>query len=744
MGAPSYLPAVVVARRAPRSIRRRCLELAACLAVTVAAVGLAPVSLMALAGPDAASAEVVAAGTLPSPRSRTSAIWANGSAYLFGGRTGLGQGYSNTRQIVRFTPVLGSTVVGQLPPTAQFAGSPDDGREGTAAIWDGTNAYIFGGYDRAFTPLDEIVKFNPGTGQVQVVARLPLPTGDASAVWDGKSAYIFGGYVRRPGEPKSELSSQIVRFTPTAGGGTATTLPQTLPSGRNHTSAVSENQSVVVYGGNTGQGPTDEIVNFAPASGAVSVVGRLPSPRHDTSAVWLPGDSGASASAYVFGGNVSSLDDNSTDETVAHDPRGNEPASVVDRLLGPRAYTSAAASPAGGYVFGGEVNGAALTDQVARFTPTATVAPPAPTPPAPPAPSVAFKRPIHYVGLGDSYSSGEGLGGKKDKNYLGGSRCHRHDAAYPNLFKRSGFEGRPVLLDLFAACSGATTENIINKRQGDEPFAQSQRIALNTGTDLVSITIGGNDAGFSEVLTDCFLTEGCNKPGKVVKKVDQRLATLPAKLTNAFTRIKRAAPNATVVALGYPHVFPTKQGKEPKELKKEQACADESTTIPVPPIAARAASVVRVGWEPQEQDYLNSAGDRLNKMIARTADRTGVYFINVNGSFKFSFTGHAHCEKKKQWVNGVTNKSLGKPICPGPGSFHPNKAGQKGYGNLLYGRLRGFFRSKRRPLTPGGLPRPQLSSVRDVGVSDPPAATVSSSIVCDLDYQPVIAARSVE
>lgn len=81
-------------------------------------------------------------------------------------------------------------------------------RYGTSAVWDGTNAYIFGGYGSTSTRSDEIVRYNPGTNTVTTMTAT-LPTGRAftSAVWDGTNAYIFAG-------TDGSLLNQIVRYNP--------------------------------------------------------------------------------------------------------------------------------------------------------------------------------------------------------------------------------------------------------------------------------------------------------------------------------------------------------------------------------------------------------------------------------------------------------------------------------------------------------------------------------------------------
>ena len=93
----------------------------------------------------------------------------------------------------------------------------------------------------------------------------------------------------------------------------------------------------------------------------------------------------------------------------------------------------------------------------------------------------------HYVALGDSYSSGVGAG-----SYISASgSCDRSTNAYSQLWVNSRHPAGYVSV----ACSGATTQDVLN----------SQISALSSGTTLVSITIGGNDVGFSSVMKTCVL-----------------------------------------------------------------------------------------------------------------------------------------------------------------------------------------------------------------------------------------------
>src|SRR6476660_4523945 len=89
-----------------------------------------------------------------------------------------------------------------------------------------------------------------------------------------------------------------------------------------------------------------------------------------------------------------------------------------------------------------------------------------------------------YVALGDSYSSGVGT-----RSYLSdGTSCQRSTYAYPSLVAAA----RGYALN-FRACSGAKLPDVTNTQLG----------ALAASTGYVTISVGGNDAGFAGVLTEC-------------------------------------------------------------------------------------------------------------------------------------------------------------------------------------------------------------------------------------------------
>ncbi|MER0246914.1 SGNH/GDSL hydrolase family protein [Streptomyces sp. HSW2009] len=221
-----------------------------------------------------------------------------------------------------------------------------------------------------------------------------------------------------------------------------------------------------------------------------------------------------------------------------------------------------------------------------------------------------------YVALGDSYSSGVGSG-----DYDSGSGdCKRSNRAYPKLWAA---KNAPASFH-FTACSGAVTGDVLAKQLGP----------VNSGTDLVSITIGGNDAGFVDVMTTCILQSEANCVNRVNTARSYVEKTLPGKLNQVYTAIKNKAPKARVVVLGYPRFY-----------KLNGTCV--------------------VGLTEKERGAINGAADLLNGITAKRAADHGFAYADIAGRF----SGHEICSGDA-WLHSVT--------LPVGDSYHPTAAGQSG------------------------------------------------------------------
>ena len=232
-----------------------------------------------------------------------------------------------------------------------------------------------------------------------------------------------------------------------------------------------------------------------------------------------------------------------------------------------------------------------------------------------------------YVALGDSYSSGVGT----RSYYPESGGCHRSPRAYPVLVaSRLGASLR------FVACSGATADDVLS----------TQLRPLSRFTRFVSISIGGNDAGFSKVLAACAAPWPVDCGGEIASAQSYIRAALPAELAAVYSAIGSRAPEARVAVVGYPRLF------------NGQDC--DAATF----------------FSAAEEAGLNRTADLLAATESGLADRFGFRFADP----RTAFAGHAACDMA-EWLN-----SLSSPLIE---SFHPNPSGQaSGYAPLVYDALR--------------------------------------------------------
>jgi hypothetical protein len=170
----------------------------------------------------------------------------------------------------------------------------------------------------------------------------------------------------------------------------------------------------------------------------------------------------------------------------------------------------------------------------------------------------------------------------------------------------------------------------------------------------VSVTIGGNDIGFANILSDCTasaLTDGCSAGIRTTTAT--ALGALGAKLVTTVAAIKDTYPGATVLVTGYPVMFgdnpPTRctvgnyKGFYPLWINKTDAI------------------------------WLNEVAVELNGVIKDAAGRSGATYVDVQKTFDT----HGRCDTSTAWVNGVILKSL-VPTVASEASFHPTATGQSG------------------------------------------------------------------
>src|ERR1700690_4140509 len=236
-------------------------------------------------------------------------------------------------------------------------------------------------------------------------------------------------------------------------------------------------------------------------------------------------------------------------------------------------------------------------------------------------PAAAAAAAPQYVALGDSYSSGVGT----RVFYEESGECDRSpDAFGPKIAAAKGYTLS------FQACSGAKTPEVNEKQLGK----------LSSTTSLVTITIGGNDAGFSNVIINCALYYfTC---GSAISEANTFIKnTLPGLLETTYKDIRAKATTAKVVVLGYPKLF-TAEGK---------TCNVNFLTS-------------------GNEKKMNESAELLDSVIKGRAEAAKFTFVNPTSAFE----SHEVCSSS-EWLNGQSNP-LGE-------SYHPNVKGQEEFTKLV-------------------------------------------------------------
>ncbi|WP_183094019.1 SGNH/GDSL hydrolase family protein [Nocardioides stalactiti] len=248
-----------------------------------------------------------------------------------------------------------------------------------------------------------------------------------------------------------------------------------------------------------------------------------------------------------------------------------------------------------------------------------------------------------YVALGDSYTAAPMVG---STDLAGG--CFRGDGSYPALVADA------LDLDLVdVSCGGATSDAITSDQ---ETLAGSivppQLDAVRASTDLVTISLGGNDFDlFSDLIRACG-SEAARDDGAVscsaavltddVADSRRTAAHIRERLVEGIRAVQERAPDARVVVVGYPQVVPARG-----------SCA----ALPVSPADASLARRVNV---------------LLARQLEVAAEKTGVEHVDV-----FAATaGHDLCSADPWIADGSVRPPVGAP-------YHPLAAEQQAVADLL-------------------------------------------------------------
>ena len=244
---------------------------------------------------------------------------------------------------------------------------------------------------------------------------------------------------------------------------------------------------------------------------------------------------------------------------------------------------------------------------------------------------------LEYVALGDSAAAGPLIPNQDPALW-----CLRSDRDYPRV--AAELLGA-TLTDV--TCSGATTDHFAGRQFG---FVEPQYDALKPTTDLVSITIGGNDVGLVQTALSCInlLPEpvGLSCKDRLTAGGDQTakdIAEWAPEFGAALDEVKRRSPHAKILVTGYGTYI------------RPGGCH------PVQPIWARDA------------DYLQGSVNLLSATAKAEAEKRGATYVDLAAVS----VGHDTCAAPAdRYLEGLIPTTIAAPL-------HPNAAGMKAFGTVV-------------------------------------------------------------
>lgn len=255
-----------------------------------------------------------------------------------------------------------------------------------------------------------------------------------------------------------------------------------------------------------------------------------------------------------------------------------------------------------------------------------------------------------YVAMGDSFVSGPAI----DPQQKSSGVCLRSKRNYPQLLAKE--LDIPEVVDV--SCAGAATVHLMTDipltgKPGAKVPAQAE--ALNKSTGLVTVGIGyNNEAIFPKLLASCLPSgqRSTAKPGDCQEfakdTVPGLLKNVRADIVDALKAIRRDAPAATVVLVGYLPLLP-----EPK------ACPD---------------GVFKADDQRSTYDVEVAVDDTLRT----AAEAAGTEFVSMRDAGR----GHGMCAGGDAWVNGLK-------VAPGDGVIvHPRAVGMQAVADAVAEKLK--------------------------------------------------------
>ena len=287
-------------------------------------------------------------------------------------------------------------------------------------------------------------------------------------------------------------------------------------------------------------------------------------------------------------------------------------------------------------------------------------------------PGAPARETIQYVALGDSYSSGEG-----NPSYIPGSdtlvnTCHRSLDAWPVSISRDMYD--QIDLMAFRACSGAIS-NYIFEDINAENIEPEQGLSVWSTTDIVSISIGGNDVGFANTIITCMASNTAQGCLDALDTVSANIADpdFVDNLEEVFSGIRLAGKTSTqVLVVGYPRLYP-----EYENISGTCTWGSLGVALLSPMVSGRTITKNEIDAFSRVHDELNTA---IDTAVENTSD-SNVHFVDPTSVF----STHEICGSSTSWLHEIYLHASTADFQVG--SFHPNSAGIEAYADLIGGKI---------------------------------------------------------
>jgi lysophospholipase L1-like esterase len=253
---------------------------------------------------------------------------------------------------------------------------------------------------------------------------------------------------------------------------------------------------------------------------------------------------------------------------------------------------------------------------------------------------------LNYVAVGDSFAAAPGV-----LEPAPPAGCRRSTNGYPSILARQINATNFVNV----TCSGAKTENITGRAQQTKDGSVDEQIdAVDTTTDLITITVGANDVGLPSDAEGCEVQSADPPPCTnefVVGNVDRISESITAQLPAwgaLIDQLRLAAPHARIVVVGYGTIV------------RPGGC------FPAQPVL------------PRDADYLQTKLNELDDLQQQLATKKAIDYFDTRPLSQ----GHDICvSPSDRYIEGFVTTGSAEPL-------HPNAFGVAAVGNALAGYLR--------------------------------------------------------